>query len=215
MLVSKHIPTKILEQGVTKKFVGVLDNLVLYKRERMAKGLRVHNPAICLDKSWLIKSLEEYGINKFPLDIPLEILVQVSLNIDTLLRLRGCKRGLEMYCSVLSLGEVIIDDSAFFSESFSLRLNSFTHGMVVDNATDIKLYLTSKSGELEPTKEISINIKSRYFNGSYPKEATAIKSYLEKNIPNYLGFSPKKEIHLTYGTATDFKYDSLLNNYFI
>lgn len=210
-----RIPDKVLEFPSTRHFVEVLDLLNEFKQEAMSEGFRIYNPALCLKKSWLVSILEEYGVKDFPVDIPLTAALQFLLNINTVWSLRGCKRGIQFYCSVLSLGEVSIDDTDFFKDSPSLRLNSARDGTIVKDSLDRANYLVGDSSTAFDLSYLTVTISSKYFNGDFPVEEMAIKNYIESTLPLYLGFSPHKQITYNYQSREELFFDPLLNNYFI
>lgn len=215
MYIRKNIPERVLEIPTTSQFIDVIDGLMEYKQELLSEGLRAFNPAICLDKSWLSKCMTDYGIKDFPFNMPLEVAIQFIHNLDTILGTQGSKIGLELLCSVLSLGDVVIDDSEFFKDSPILVLDSLSTGVIVEDSLDPVFYLLSDSSEITPLRELAITITSRYFNGDYSVEEVAIKSYLEEIVPEFLGFSPNRSITFTYDSQETFKYHSLLNPYFV
>lgn len=215
MLFSTSIPDKLQEYPNASAFMSVLDALQDFKAEIIAGYLRVDNAAVLMDRKWLLKKLDEFGVTDMPLDYPIQIIQQYLLNVDTICRTRGSKKGIEFYCSLLSFGEVIVDDTNFYGNSEVLFLDSLNRGFIVSNNDEEFLYLCSDSMELNPNLQLVINIKSKYFNGQYPKEEVTIKNYIEKTIGSQLGFSPKKEITFNYSSCSDFYYHKLLNSYFI
>lgn len=213
MLFSDSIPDRLQEQPNVSAFTRVLDGLQNFKTEVISDSLRVGNFALLTDKKWLIKHLEEFGVVNLPLDYPMQILQQYLLNVDTVCRTRGSKIGLELYCSLLSLGEVVIDDSRFYAESSLLLLDSPTQGFITEDNKD-KVFFLCDDSKIESTAYLTVTIRSRYFNGDYPNEAKLIKGYIEGNIGRQLGFSPEKAITFNYEENSDFYYHKLLNNYF-
>lgn len=214
MLFSESIPDKLQEYPNVTSFMAVLDGMQDFKNEVIAESFRVNNSAILMDKKWLLKKLEEFGITNIPLDYPIQILRQYLLNVDTICGTRGSKIGIELYCSVLSLGEVTIDDSQFYSEPQIILLDSIEQGYILENSSDKVLYLTDNNDLINPEVPISITIKSRFFNGSYESEAALIKSYLQNNIITQLGFSNSR-VNFTFQSADEFYFHRLLNPYFV
>lgn len=194
--------------------MDVLDALQNFKTEVIANSLRVDNFAVLMDRKWLIKKLEEYGVTDLPLTYPIQILKQYLLNVDTVCRTRGSKIGIELYCSLLSLGEVTVDDRVFYSDSNVLLLDSVTNGYITEDNKANKFYLTGDSSVLDVMTTLRITIKSRYFNGDYPMEASLIQNFLKTSIKRNLGFS-KANVIFTFASRKDFYFHKLLNRYFV
>lgn len=194
--------------------MDVLDALQNFKTEVIADSLRVDNTAVLMDRKWLIKKLEEYGVTDLPLAYPIQILRQYLLNVDTVCRTRGSKIGIELYCSLLSLGEVTVDDKAFYLDSNVLLLDSVTNGYITEDNKSDKFYLTGDNSVFDVTTTLRITIKSKYFNGNYPTEASLIQSFLKSSIKRNLGFS-KANVIFTFASRNDFYFHKLLNQYFV
>lgn len=214
MLFSDSIPEKVKSYPNVAAFMGVLDELQNFKTEIIADSLRVDNSAVLMDRKWLLKKLEEYGVTDIPLNYPIQIIRQYLLNVDTICRTRGSKIGLELYVSLLSLGEVTIDDSYFYQDSNILLLDSVSNGFVTENSSSDKFYLVDDNSALNKKSSLRIIIKSKFFNGKYPEEAELIKSYISSSIKHNLGFS---NVLLTfqYITNSEFYFHKLLNSYFV
>lgn len=195
--------------------MSVLDALQEFKTEIIAGSLRVDNYAVLMDKKWLLKKLDEFGVTDLPLEYPIQIMRQYLLNVDTVCRTRGSKMGIEFYCSLLSFGEVTVDDSDFYAETKLLLLDSEIQGYITEDNSKNKYHLCDDSNNLSYEVALDISIKSKYFNGQYPKESEIIKSYLEKTIDRQLGFSPNKTVNFTYNSRSDFYFHELLNPYFV
>lgn len=215
MSFSSHIPDKLLEYPNVSAFVGVLDALQDFKTEIIAGSFRVDNAAVLMDKKWLLKKLEEFGVTNIPFDYPIQIIQQYLLNVDTVCRTRGSKIGVELYCSLLSFGEVTVDDHNFYAESTLLLLDSDKQGFITENSEAAKYYLCDNSENMNPEVTLGVTIKSKYFNGKYPNEEKIIKSYIEGTIGNQLGFSPEKRISFDYQPRSDFFFHKLLNPFFV
>lgn len=215
MLFSDTIPSNLQEYPNVNQFMDVLDALQNFKQELIARSMRVNNAGVLMDEKWLIKKLDEFGITNIPDGYPIQIIRQLLLNVDTVCRTRGSKIGIQLYCSVLSLGEVTVDDAQFYANPQTLILNSLVQGHITADNTNIYYYLVSDSSQLNPTVNMKITIKSRFFNGKYPNEAKLIKEYLESTINSQLGFSPDKKVTFVYQTRTDFYFHKLLNPYFV
>lgn len=215
MLFSTSIPDKLQEHPNVSAFVSVLDALQNFKTEIIAGSLRVDNAAVLMDKKWLLKKLDELGVSDLPLGYPIQIMQQYLLNADTVCRTRGSKIGIELYCSLLSLGEVTVDDSNFYAETSLLILDSTTQGFITEDNSMNRFYLCGDSEDINQEVTLNITIKSKYFNGQYPNESNIIKSYIENTIGNQLGFSPDREVNFTYQSRSEFYFHELLNSYFI
>lgn len=213
MSFSKYIPGKVLDSPNTLAFVNVMDALQTYKDEIMFESFRVNNVALLTDRKWLIKKFEEFGVTDMPIDYPIGIMQQYLLNMDTICRTRGSKKGIELYCSVLTLGEVSVDDSRFFSDVEVIFPDHLIQGYITaDNEKDV-YYLLDDSDLINPNVEMTISINSKYFDGSNETEASIIKEYLEKSIKNQIGFYNGVITFNYYGRDTYF-YHELLNPYF-
>lgn len=215
MLFSTSIPDKLQEYPNVTAFMSVLDALQNFKTEIIAESFRADNAAILMDKKWLLKKLDEFGVTDLPIEYPIQIIRQYLLNVDTVCRTRGSKMGIEFYCSLLSFGEVTVDDSDFYNETELLLLDSETQGYITEDNSKSKYYLCDDSDNLSYEVTLDISIKSKYFNGQYPNEAKIIKYYLEKTIDRQLGFSPNKTVNFTYASRSDFYFHKLLNPYFV
>ena len=212
---SDYIPDKLSEHPNVAAFSDVLDSLNNFKTEIISESFRVNNFAVLMNKKWLLKKLEEYGVSGLSLDYPIQIIQQYLLNADTICRTRGSKLGVELYCSLLSFGEVIIDDTDFYADTTLLLMDSTIQGYITDDNSKNTYYLCEDNDILKQNVTLRITIKSKYFNGQYPLEERVIKSYIENTIGNQLGFSPDKEIIFDYQEKDDFYFHKLLNSYFI
>lgn len=214
MLFSECIPDKIQKNPNVSAFVSVLDALQDFKSEIIAESFRIDNAAILMDRKWLLKKLEEFGVTDIPISYPIQIIRQYLLNVDTICRTRGSKKGIEFYCSLLSLGEVIVDDSQFYSEPKSLLLDSFITGYITDDNSNLFYYLVDNTDIFEEQTTLTITVKSRYFNGDYPDEASLIKNYLQNTIRRNIGFS-NADVVFEWQPRSDFYFHELLNTYFV
>lgn len=215
MYFKDSLPDSLQEYPNASGFTSVLDGLQDYKQEIIAESLRVNNAGVLMDSKWLLKKLDEYGVTDLPVEYPIPLLRQLLLNIDTVCRTRGSKIGIELYCSILSFGEVIVDDSNFYTEPKVLLLDSLIQGFITADNSKLPFYLVDDSSIINPKVTLKITIKSRYFNGNYPTEATLIKNYIESTISNQLGFSPNKEVKIIYQSRSAFYFHNLLNPYFV
>lgn len=211
------IPEVVLtENPEASAFVDVLDGLQEYKTENINKALRVYNPILSLDKKWLIKQLEEFGVFNFPDTIPMEILVQFVGNISSIMGLRGSKLGVEFVCSLLTFGEVTVTDSTYYSTPKLFLLDSPNSALAVDDTADPRLYLVTNTSDLKDNKTVTIAIESPLWSIGASEEIQEIVSgFLEQFLRTYVPFSDSPTITVTYtARAEKFKH-SLLNSFLI
>lgn len=215
MSFSSSIPNRLQEHYAVMEFMSVMDGLQNVKTEIIAEAFRVYNYALISDRKWLLKLLSDFGISDIPFDYPVQILQQYLLNADTVLRTRGSKIGIELYCSLLSFGEVTIDDSDFYGVSPLLSLDSSVQGYIIEDNASEKYYLCDNNEDINEEVTLSITIKSKYFDGGHEKESSVIKKYIGATIGNQLSFSPDKKVLFTYLPRSEFYFHKLLNSYFI
>ena len=206
-----NIPEKLL-LGTTERFVNVLEALLDFKHENMFKALRVTNPALLNNPKWLLKNLTEFGFTLSE-NTPIIVLQQLLLNMDRIVKAKGSKVGTEMFLSIMTLGEVILDDSQFYERISALIPNSLSNGYITDNIKDV-YYLVDDTDVLRSRSPLTITIKSKFFNED-TKNAQAIKEYIEKEIVNWTGFNPGKTFTFYYEPREEFYYHKSLNKYFI
>ena len=214
MLFSTSIPDKLREHPNVSAFMDVLDALQNFKTEVIADSLRVDNAAVLMDRKWLIKKLEEYGVTDLPLTYPIQILRQYLLNVDTVCRTRGSKIGIELYCSLLSLGEVTVDDSKFYMDSDVLFLDSCDSGYIIENNDATTFYITDSNVTFKKESLLKVTIKSKFFDGKHPTEAQLIQNFIKSSIKRNLGFS-KVNVTFTFTSRDEFYFHKLLNKYFV
>lgn len=214
MLFSDSVPEVILESPNTLAFLTVLDRLQEFKSLLMSDAIRGNNYAILNDKKWIVKHLSDFGVTDFPMDFPLIIMQQVLLNVGTLFSIRGSKIGLELFCSIMSLGEVEIDDSNVYVDPVNIILDSRVQGYATGSNKEAFFYLLEDSDTLNPETLIKIKIKSKYFNGEHHKEAEVIKRYISSQVQSWFGFSNARQ-EISFQSADSFFYHRLLNKYFI
>jgi hypothetical protein len=193
----------------------LLDSLQEVKTSIIADSLRVDNAALLMDKKWLLKKLDEFGFSDFPIEYPIQIMQQFLLNVDTICRTRGSKIGIQLYCSVLSLGEVSVLDADFYVRPSLIILDSIKQGYILADSKDEKFYICDDNSRINPEQRLTIIIQSKFFNGDFPKEESIIKEYLQSTLRNQLGFSPNLQINFTFDPKSDFYYHKLLNPYFV
>lgn len=214
MLFSDSIPSKLQEHPNVSAFMSVLDALQNFKKEIIAGSLRVDNAGVLMDRKWLLKKLDEFGVPDLPLNYPIQIIRQYLLNVDTVCRTRGSKKGIELYCSLLSFGEVTVDDSQFYPYPKVLLLDSLVTGYLTGDNSNLSFYLLDDTDILEEKTTLKITVKSKYFNGSYPTEASLIKKYLQDTIYKNIGFSNATVI-FQWQSRSEFYFHELLNPYFV
>lgn len=194
--------------------MDVLDALQNFKTEVIADSLRVDNAAVLMDRKWLIRKLEEYGVTDLPFTYPIQILRQYLLNVDSVCRTRGSKIGIELYCSLLSLGEVTVDDSKFYMDSDVLFLDSSDSGYIIENNDATTFYLTDSNVTFKKESILKVTIKSKFFDGKHPTEAQLIQNFIKSSIKRNLGFS-KVNVTFTFTSRDEFYFHKLLNRYFV
>lgn len=200
------IPGAVLESQEVSSFVNVLDGLQEYKTESINNALRVHNPLLSLDKKWLIKQLEEYGVYGFPERVPMGILIQFIGNISTITSYRGSKLGITLLCSVLTEGEITIDDTEYYKEPKLLLLNAPNSALLVGDTTDQRLFLASNTDDLNDFKTLDILIESPLWKtGASVEIQNSIKDFLEKMLLRYVPYSNSPTINVAY-TDRETKY---------
>lgn len=213
-LFSQSIPDRILENPNASQFVQVLDALQLEKQKILADSLRVYNPALYTDNKWLLKRLDDYGVRDLPMEYPFQCLQQYLLNAGKIFALRGSTLGLQLWVNVLCLGECDVVATNMYNEPQYIVLDDLAAGFLCSD-NDFPRYIVSDSLELNPTGSLSITIKSRFFNGQYPQQATIIKEYIQAHIKDFLGFTPNITINITWQSRSTFFYHSELNQYFV
>lgn len=214
MSFSSNIPDRLIGYPNVSAFMDVLDELQNFKTEIIADSLRVDNAAILMDRNWIIKKLGDYGVTDIPLSYPIQILRQYLLNVDTVCGTRGSKIGVELYCSLLTLGEVNVDDSKFYAESSLLLLDSTTNGYIVEDSKDNFFYLADDNSQMNKESYLTITIKSKFFNDINSSDSVLIRSFLESTIKRNLGFS-NCSVAFNYSGRNEYYFHKLLNQYFI
>lgn len=215
MYINSLIPDKVLEQPNAQAFLNVIELLQEYKQENISTSSRVNNAVLNMDRKWLLKKLSDYGVTDIPYGYPIVILQQYLLNIDRVLRLRGSKLGISLYCSVLSLGEVTIDDSSFVSIPSALFLDDPNSGKLTDDSLGSDYFLVQSTTDFNKAVTLGVTINSKYFASPSSSSSLMIREYLESSLPKFIGFSPNRTINFTYNTRSDYYFHSLLNPYFI
>lgn len=213
MLFSQSIPEKVLENSTTSKFVSVLDSLQEYKQGMITDAVRTLNPALNMNEKWLRKYLTDYGFSDIPKGFPIRVIQQLLLNADTIMRLRGSQLGVELFISVCCLGKVTIGTSNFMDSPDVIFLNSSNYGYITDNNSE-PFYLCDRNTFMGYSF-LSVVANSIYFNGMYPTEQSAIISYLNKELPNYVGFTNNLHIQWQLNRSLTFYYHALLNPQYV
>ena len=210
----KNMPENVLVNHTTAAFVDVLDALQGYKSTIVAEAIRGNNYAAITDKKWLLNHLSDYGLYGFPIDMPLAVMQQVLLNVQNLVSIRGSKIGVEMFCSVMSLGEVFMDDSKLYGEPAHILLDSLVQGYVLEDSDGPKLYILEDNDILDPKTKFSIRIESMFFNEPDSIECRTIQKYIRENLVDWIAFS-NSTIDIDFAPRTGAYYHKLLNRYFV
>lgn len=213
MSFSKYIPDRVLEFSDPNRFTEVLDELYKFKQDKMFTALRHTNPILLTDKKWLIKKLSDYGVDFIPMEFPLEIIQQFLLNADVILGTRGSAKGFELFLSVMTLGEVKVDYSNFYTEPSILILNSRVQGNLTGDNVSGSYYPVDDDSQVNGNVSLEVTINSSYFSDSTIKEL--IMDTIEKVYPMFLGFSPNCQVTFTTSAASKPYFHSLLNRFFI
>lgn len=208
MLFNTCIPEKVQEHPNVAAFTEVLDTLQSYKSEIIGNSFRVNNPAVLTDRKWLLKKLDEIGVSNFPENYPLEPMQLFLLNADTIFRTRGSKIGLELYCSVLTLGEVTIQDEDFYKDSPIIQLDSLLQGYITEDNSTKKVYLVSDNLEINPKTSLRISISTPFYSNN------VVRKYISSTLRSQIGFGNVTST-ITFNTSGSRIYHKLLNPYFV
>lgn len=206
---SINIPERVLSNQ-TSKFVTLLDSLLVYKQRQMFEAVRVNNPVLLNNKRWLLRKLSELGFI-FPESFPIIVLQQVLLNADILVKMRGSKIGTELFCSILTLGEVHLDDAYAHGRIQALIPNSIFNGFITEESGDT-LYIIDDLELIKSKDVLNITISSSLFSKPYAKD---IQEYVIKEIKNWVPFNLQEGVHFVFNNRNDIFYHSLLNSYFV
>lgn len=209
----RNIPDDVLDNPTTSAFVDVLDALQEYKSTIVADAVRGNNYAAITDKKWLLNHLSDYGFYGLPIDMPLAVMQQVLLNIQNLLSIRGSKIGVEMFCSIMSLGEVFLDDIKLYGEPLHILLDSPIQGYVLESSDGPNLHILEDNDILDPKTELSIRIESMFFDYPDSIECKTIQKYIKDNLPDWIAFS-NTDIKLNFAPRSGAYYHKLLNKNF-
>lgn len=208
MVFSSNIPEKLIAEAPVK-FIQVLDGLQEEKQLIIASALRGNNPLLLNDPKWLILRLADYGLTGIPYELPVAVLQQVLLNAGTLLRLRGSKKGLELFCSVFSLGEVEYDDSQFYTEGTVLWPDSLSEGFVTSDNTNPFLHLLDDNSQITSVAPLSVTVQTPYYQDD------TVKGFLQNNIKDWLGFNLGNDVTFEFLNRDSAYFHPLLNQYFV
>lgn len=163
MRFSDFIPTEVKEQELTYKLISVLDRLQAYKESLVYDALRTTNNALIDNKTWLIKKLGAFGFERIPYELPLLVLQQLLLNVNKLNSLRGSYVGVELFVSIITMGEVTIDTSGWVKKSQQLIPNSLEQGYIVDDNSKPTFYIVDNNDILKQENKLPISVKSPYY----------------------------------------------------
>lgn len=205
---SDNIPERLIAEAPLK-FVKVLDGVQEEKQLVIAQAMRENNPVLLNDPKWLLLRLADYGLTGIPYEMPIGILQQVLLNAGTLLRLRGSKMGLELFCSIFSLGYVTYDDSDFYSIGTVLWPDSTVEGFITADNVNPFFFILSDNSEVSPTETLDIFIETPYYQND------SIKDFISGTINDWLGFNPGKQVTFTFFDRDSPYFHPLLNQYFV
>ena len=205
---SDNIPERLIAEAPTR-FVQVLDGVQNEKQLIIAEALRENNPLLLNDPKWLILRLADYGLTGIPQELPVVILQQVLLNASTLLRLRGSKMGLELFCSIFTLGEVAYDDSEFYTVGTVIWPDSLTEGFLTADNVNPYFHILDDSDQLTSQEPLEIEIETPYYDNN------AVREFVEGAINDWLGFNPGKEITFIWDDRETPYFHDLLNPYFV
>lgn len=212
MLFSDNIPDILEASPYTMAFIKIFDELQKSKTQIISDSIRLDNYGVLTDRKWLIKKLNDLGVSGVPFDYPLPILIQLLLNVGTLNSYKGSLKGLELYCSLLSLGEATIDASKYSHKSRIILLDSLTRGYLTEDNSGILRCLCGSTESIDPVSTLDINIRSKFFTGGSKDEAL-ILGYLKDTVELWLPFG-KKQVNIHSDYRPEFYYHELLNPYF-
>lgn len=213
MLFSDNIPEEVLRNPDSAKFLAVLDGLHEFRQTKITEYLRANNPAVCTDKAVLIRALQDYGVT-LPYGLPVIVLQQFLLNVDTLMAYKGSRLGIILICSVLSLGEVTLDESQFGIRTHLLYPDDLDKYITGDNDNDYYWYLCSDSDEIAPQSELGIGIDSLYADGNHTEELAVIEQTIRDSIEDFVGFYDTI-VSITWQSRNSLYFHEKLNTYFI
>lgn len=163
MRFSEFIPTEVKEQELTYKLISVFDRLQAYKESIVYDALRTTNNALIDNKTWLIKKLGDFGFENIPYELPLLVLQQLLLNANKLNSLRGSYAGVELFVSIITMGEVTLDTSGWVKPSQQLILNSQEQGFITDSNSKPTFYIVDNNDILRQDNKLTITVKSPYY----------------------------------------------------
>lgn len=212
MLFSDNIPEEVLRNPDSAKFLSVLDGLQEFRQIKIAEYLRANNSAVCTDKTVLLRYLLDYGVT-LPYGLPVIILQQFLLNVDTLMAYKGSRLGIILLCSVLSLGEVTLDETHFGLKSQLLYPDDLDKYITGDNNNGY-WYLCSDSDEISPQSTLDITIESLYADGDHAEELAVIEQTIRDLIEDFVGFY-KTEVTITWQSRASLYFNEHLNSYFV
>lgn len=163
MLFSEFIPTEVKDQELTYKLISVFDRLQAYKESIIYGALRTTNNALIDNKIWLIKKLGDFGFENIPYELPLLVLQQLLLNANKLNSLRGSYAGVELFVSIITMGEVTLDTSEWVQNSQQLIPNSLKQGYIVEDSSKPVFYVVDNNDILKQDNKLTITVKSPYY----------------------------------------------------
>lgn len=210
---SDNIPELILEFPNTRKFVSVLDGLYQEERSIINSYTRLFNPLLLTNKKWLIKILEEYGFF-IPYEFPIEIMQNILINANAIMESRGSLKGVEFFCSAVTLGEVTVNGDNFYQPTDRFLLDTTVMDTIVEDTLHPVFYLSDSTGFTSSPSSLEVTIQSIFYDGTHVAEATSLTNYLRTTLPEYLGFNHLLELTITEQSRATRFYHELLNNHF-
>lgn len=201
----------MLSNPNVNNFAEVLDGANDYKFLEIAGALRNYNLALLQDRTWLIVRLSEYGIN-LSRDLPIPVLQQFLLNAETITSLRGSKIGLQLWVSVLTLGQVTINDTDMYKDPLFLLLDSVLQGYMMSDSNQTAYAMVSDSIQLILDTTLGVTVQSKYYGTS---DWTNIEQFLRDNIESQVAFPGNLTVNYSFSTRAQYYFHPLLNTDFL
>lgn len=177
------IPEEIFTNPFADKIVSVLDLLKTFKEEELFEAAKFYHPILSADLRALRVLIEDLGYPPVPDDFPKEILDNMILNAQHVNALKGSKLGLKYWLWVLTVGDVTIDDSAFYPVSNYIRPSDDYYGYV-SNVSPLgtpDLYLFDGAANFG-SQTLDVSIDTPYHT------LTSLEAYINEHIEKYISF---------------------------